>query len=324
MNQENINPDSMNPDKMNPTEVNSDLTNQPKIDSQITAFNRFKVTASAVTLESDPIAVEEPLQISLVHRRKTVVFSITMRTPGNDIPLIYGLLFSEGIIQRASDIQEIVCEKVDEITQNNLKLVILADEFEFDIEQVERRLTSYSSCGLCGKSTLQTLELKRHRDLNRANFQLNTQLVHSLKNMLAEQPLFSQTGGVHAAGFIEMKKVIESAQKGMESEPSNSVVSFYEDVGRHNALDKVIGQQLIEYDLLKPGLLLLSGRIGFELVQKAAMAGISTIVALGAPSSLAIKTAVQFEINLIGFAKDHSFNFYTPNKSMINQVDSEK
>ncbi len=273
------------------------FSNQQKV-------NRFRVTKECIQLEQDPVAVEEPLQISLSQQGKEEVFSLTMRTPGNDKELVYGILFSEGVINAANEVLEF---NQKENNQANLAIVEISPEVTLKLAQKGRRHASYSGCGLCGKTSLQALELVQARELRKIHCKLTNRLVKRLKEMLATQPLFSQTGGVHAAGFIREL----NGELGFES------ATFFEDVGRHNALDKLVGHELMCNDLKHSGILVLSGRIGFELVQKAIMAGFSVIVALGAPSNLAIHAANRFGVALVGFAKDSRFNMYTADKQLL-------
>lgn len=270
-------------------------------------INRFKVRPGLVEVEKDPIAVEEPLQIRLLQGDKNEVFSLTMRTPGDDRELATGLLFSEGIIQKALDIESLDISGVDDAKEHNLLNVTLSAQITLDLSQYQRHFASYSGCGLCGKTNLQALELKQSREFKSLAIKLDNHLIYKLKRLLAKQPLFSQTGGVHAAGLVYEI----DGQLDLDNSP------FFEDVGRHNALDKLIGHELIKNDLDQAGILVLSGRIGFELVQKAVMAGFSVVVALGAPSNLAIQAANQFDVTLIGFAKDASFNLYTMHREML-------
>ena len=272
-----------------------------------TNLDRFRVEATEIVLESDPIGIEEPLQINLVIGDVSTEFSVTMRTPGEDKALIYGLIFNEGIIRRADDVIQFNRLSSDDGEQDNLREVVLAPQISLDLPKITRRHTTYSGCGLCGKTSIQALELKQSRPMKPIPVTFSTSTVQRLRSLLSEQPLFSNTGGVHVAGFVpEIEGLLDFGG-----------AIFFEDVGRHNALDKLIGCQLIENDLQKNGCLLLSGRISFELVQKAVMAGYSTIVALGAPSSLAIKTANQFDVMLMGFAKNNRFNLYTSHKQYI-------
>ncbi|MBV1911384.1 MAG: formate dehydrogenase accessory sulfurtransferase FdhD [Kangiellaceae bacterium] len=274
-------------------------------------ISRYSVEPGKAELNEDSIAVEEPLQICLSQNEQNQVFSLTMRTPGDDKALVYGLLFSEGVIQHARDIESLsnVTSNDESIAEANITTVELANHVSFDLTGKERRHASYSGCGLCGKTSLKALALKANRARKPVKQLLDNQLIKALKELLAQQPLFSETGGVHAAGLI-----YQSAGK---LQLLNS--PFFEDVGRHNALDKLIGHELMTNDLQQAGILVLSGRIGFELVQKAVMAGFSTIVALGAPSHLAIQAANQFDIVLVGFAKDDRFNLYTSHADQLSQ-----
>lgn len=269
--------------------------------------NRYKVTAGSADLESDPIAAEEPLLIQISQKGQSRVFSLTMRTPGHDKELAYGLLFSEGVITSANDVVSLDYQTNSKNDPQNILEVRLKDDLTIDMSRFERHHASYSGCGLCGKTSLQALELKQSKAFKTVQNKLNVQLIQQFKQHLAQQPLFSLTGGVHAAGLIYE----HNGKLNIESSP------FFEDVGRHNALDKLIGQELLKNDLEQDGILVLSGRIGFELVQKAIMAGFSVIVALGAPSQLAIQAANQFDVALIGFAKDNRFNLYTSHRDLL-------
>lgn len=270
-------------------------------------INRFKISSSDIRLEQDLVAVEEPLQISLSQGEIQEIYSLTMRTPGFDKELAYGLLFSEGIIRSAGDILSTQLTELDGEIDANLLTAEISSEITLDLKDKRRRHASYSGCGLCGKTSLQALELKQSRAQNKLISKIDNDLVKSLKAVLAEQPLFSQTGGSHVAGLIYE----------ISGELNIEASVFFEDVGRHNALDKLIGCELIKNDLNQSGILVLSGRIGFELVQKSVMAGFSVIIAIGAPSNLAIQAANQFDIALIGFAKDHSFNLYTADEQLL-------
>jgi len=269
--------------------------------------NRYIVKRDHTSLRADTIAVEEPLQLSLSQSNYNEVFSLTMRTPGDDKELLYGLLFSEGIINNAQDIKGLLWSEVDDVIATNLVTAEIDDKVTLELSDNYRRHASYSGCGLCGKTSLKALTLRVRREQKPVEQPLDNQLVNTLKDLLSDQPLFSETGGVHAAGLIYEKQ----GELRLDESP------FFEDVGRHNALDKLIGHELIENDLQQAGILVLSGRIGFELVQKAIMAGFSTIIALGAPSHLAIQAANQFDIVLVGFAKEGRFNLYTSHAEKI-------
>jgi len=217
------------------------------------------------------------------------VFTITMRTPGDDIDLAIGLLFSEGQIQTSNDIASF------EFEQPNQLVLSYNPDCQPDLTAHQRQLVSHSSCGLCGKTSLQALELKQHHQPDTTANWLDAQKIGQLPDKLRQnQTLFEQTGGVHGAALFDNNYQL-LVQK--------------EDVGRHNAVDKIIGHQL-QAKNNQGCILLLSGRVSFELVQKAVMAGYAVLIAVGAPSSLAIDAAKRFDITLIGFTKANSFNVY--------------
>jgi FdhD protein len=253
-------------------------------------------------VKEDYIAVEEPLQISLsfydlaTQQYQNRILTLTMRTPGDDDALIYGFLLCEGIVKQKSDIER--CEyKINEQTLNsNAVSVVLSKTVQPNWKVIERQFTNHSSCGICGKTSLNALQLKSppRNEENTTRIDINN--IFKLPELLrAHQANFSQTGGLHAAGIFNNQQFDHIA----------------EDVGRHNAVDKVIGLRCINHNNnQKMAILVLSGRISFELVQKAIMANINIIVSIGAPSSLAISAAKQFDFTLIGFTKTDNFNVY--------------
>lgn len=254
----------------------------------------------------DNVITEQPLQVSLhwqndADSTESKVFAITMRTLGDESLLILGLLFSEGVISQHHDIEHINVEESDQENSNNIWHVKLVKGVKPNLTSIERFQATYSSCGLCGATSLKALALKvtdKPSALNQKN-SLKLDVIYVLgKTMRQNQQLFSCTGGVHGAALF--------TQYGQ-------LLALHEDIGRHNAVDKLIGQGLQES--LLPAkeqllLMLVSGRVSFEIVQKAVMAGISILVAVGAPSDLAIKAAQRFELTLIGFVKEDSFNVY--------------
>jgi len=272
-------------------------------------IRRTLVNQEGVQPQQDRVAVEQPLRIDLVHQKKEHSFTLTMRTPGHDNFLTYGILFSEKIISRATDLIDLVSLDDENGVNSNLIQAILGGSYNKDLSQQlennQRRLLSHSGCGICGKTSLKALELSRNRDIKPINTSIELKTIQAVRKLLAKQPLFSQTGGSHVAGIIYEQQMQGSYMLDFE----NSI--FFEDIGRHNALDKLIGYELVNNDLAKAGIIVLSGRVGFELVQKIVMTGFSTIIALGAPSSLAIEAANQFGICLIGFAQQQRFNLYT-------------
>lgn len=239
------------------------------------------------------LAVEEPLEIQLLTATGLVPVSLTMRTPGQDGELAQGFLFTEGIISHTSAIQQVFSPAENKI------VVVLAEGQTVAMNQLDRNFYTTSSCGVCGKASADALAATCPFVPSAQPFRTGNQpnLVLSLPDRLrAVQEVFNQTGGLHAAALFD---------------PSGNLLAHREDVGRHNALDKLIGHFFQKEELpLRGNILLLSGRISFELVQKAAMAGIESICAIGAPSSLALLTAQQFGIELIGFLRKDSYNVY--------------
>ncbi len=252
----------------------------------------------------DHVAVEEPLETKIAYFvndlmiEKTI--AVTMRTPGNDAELATGFLFTEGIIQNNRDIEYI--EK-NFWSPNEIKLK-LAQGFIPFLDQIERNFYTTSSCGVCGKASIDAIITKSVYNEITDSIRLDKKLILEIATKLNPiQGNFNSTGGIHAAALFNT---------------SGHIIKFMEDVGRHNALDKLIGWAISENMVpLTNHILLLSGRISFELVQKASMAGIRVILAFGAPSSLAIETADSFDITLIGFLKSSGFNLYTGQKRII-------
>jgi len=247
----------------------------------------------------DFVAVEEPLEIRLVSwfkgRRESRTVAITMRTPGHDAELSLGFLFTEGVVQRAEDVVAITPAG---LPPHNEILVELKQDVEVDWARLERHFYATSSCGVCGKTSLDALELKGLSAPAVNTPLITSELVQSLPAKLREhQEGFARTGGLHASAWFT---------------PSGEMPLVREDVGRHNALDKLIGAALQSgTPLLREGVLLVSGRASFELLQKSLAAGIPVVVAVGAPSSLAVELAERFQMTLIGFLRGEQFNVYT-------------
>jgi FdhD protein len=272
-----------------------------------------RVVPGSVTEDSpDVLAVEEPLEIRLGFPDKTHrAISITMRTPGNDGELAAGFLFTEGIVRTPDQIAQIHhCgtkhrnpRNSKNVTSNTIR-VHLAEGVEIDLKRLERHFYTTSSCGVCGKSSIEALDTgaKKLNDLARP--QIDSDLIHTLPDRLrASQDVFDQTGGLHASALFNTAGELDILR---------------EDVGRHNALDKVIGAKFLAGDLpLSDKILLVSGRLSFELVQKALMAGIPILIAVGAPSSLAVELADEFGMTLVGFVRDGSFNVYSCSKRIV-------
>ncbi|MBS1543672.1 MAG: formate dehydrogenase accessory sulfurtransferase FdhD [Bacteroidetes bacterium] len=245
-------------------------------------------------ITTDIVAVEEPLEIRLATEGETKKVSITMRTPGHDEELALGFLFTEGII---SDYQAVQQVDVDTPTGQFIEVGLRKGESP-RLNQIERNFYTTSSCGVCGKASLDAVRVhSKYRNTDNP-IKIRASVLSQLPaSALLRQGAFNQTGGLHASALFDS---------------AGSFALIREDVGRHNALDKVIGHSFAKGLLpLKDSLLLLSGRISFELVQKAVMAGIPVIAAIGAPSSLAISLAEEEGVTLIGFLREGRYNVYT-------------
>lgn len=244
-----------------------------------------RIDAGGESSDQDLVAVEEPLEIRVGGRN----VAITMRTPGQDEELAAGFLFSEGIVRARSDV-------VGMTEEGNTLDVSVAGEVRLD--RLERHSYISSSCGVCGKASIDAIELTVCPMLDRAAPVVSAETIHALPGKLrARQTVFDRTGGLHAAALFDV---------------SGELIDAREDVGRHNALDKLIGAAFLRDALpLKQHILLVSGRAGFELVQKAAMGGIGVLAAVGAPSSLAVEVALRFGMTLCGFVRDGRFNVYS-------------
>jgi FdhD protein len=217
-----------------------------------------------------------------------------MRTPGNDIELAAGFLFTEGIIKKATDILFVEQVRPD----NNKLLFALQDNVVPGIQKAERSFYTTSSCGVCGKSSIDAIKTVSFYKNEKQDCQLKAELFYELQdNLKSRQPVFGTTGGIHASALFDLE---------------GRFIMAREDVGRHNALDKVIGASLLNDELpLTDTILLLSGRASFELIQKASMAGIKVVAAVGAPSSLAVELAKESNITLLGFLRNKRFNVYS-------------
>lgn len=247
----------------------------------------------------DLLAVEEPLEIRLAYGDRIQNIAVTMRTPGNDADLASGFLFTEGIIAGAADIASVAPMYVacSEDRQNTI-LVTLKNGVVPNLGKADRNFYTTSSCGVCGKASIESIHTVRVFVPGGPVRAIDPSFILGLPVQLArEQEVFAGTGGLHAAALFDIDGALRLVR---------------EDVGRHNAVDKLIGAAMMEGRLpLAESVLLLSGRASFELVQKAAMAGIPMIAAVGAPSSLAVSLAAEFGITLIGFLRDNRFNIYT-------------
>ena len=258
----------------------------------------------------DFISIEEPLEISIRYKEHDKwiknSLSITMRTPGHDEDLVRGFLFNEQIIQGLNDIETIESfgEKVGQYNIQNKILVTLNNSENVNISKIKRDFLTNSSCGVCGKSSLDALEILKKEKTSKSNPKLSKEVLINSPSMLREnQSEFAKTGGIHASGLFSS---------------NGNLISLREDVGRHNALDKLIGNSLISKNL-QPNdqFITCSGRLNFELVQKVLMTNIGLMIGVGAPTSLAIDLANKFDMTLVGFVKEDSFNVYTNKQKVI-------
>jgi FdhD protein len=262
-----------------------------------------RVRSGQVTRHNDVLAVEEPLEIRLVHdaagERAEQSLSITMRTPGDDFELAAGFLVGEGIVREVHDIQQMqyCVDREKEAQAYNVVSVQLGAGVRFDAARLLRHFYTTSSCGVCGKASLEALEIQGSPALPPGAPVVSAEVLRGLDAKLrTAQTVFDKTGGLHAAALFDV---------------SGNLISLREDVGRHNAVDKLVGEQLMAGRLPLSGMLMMvSGRSSFEIMQKALMAGIPIVAAVGAPSSLAVDLARQFGMTLLGFVRGESFNIY--------------
>ena len=258
----------------------------------------------------DLISIEEPLEISLKYKEQdkwiNQTLLITMRTPGNDEDLVRGFLFNEQIVKSINDIESIETygNKVGQYKIQNKIIATLNNSENINISKIKRDFITNSSCGVCGKSSLDALEIIKQTKTNANEPKISKEVIIQSPKVLQEsQSEFSKTGGIHASGLFES---------------NGKLIALKEDVGRHNALDKLIGCVLRENQINpKNQFITCSGRLNFELVQKVLMTNIGIMIGVGAPTSLAIDLANKFDITLIGFVKRDSFNIYTNNKKVI-------
>lgn len=252
--------------------------------------------------ETDLLSVEEPLLIQLISGEENVVnikldLSVTMRTPGNDRELALGFLFTEGIIRGMDDVLQVVLEEG--------KVQVALRDFEsLDLKKIERHFYTTSSCGVCGKASIDAVRLACPIIVPAKSWSVTSDILLGLSDTLRKkQDGFEYSGGIHASGLFDLE---------------GNLLDISEDVGRHNALDKMIGRALQRGEVpMFNRILLLSGRASFELVQKASMAGLRMICAIGAPSSLAVELAEEYHITLVGFLKSNRFNVYTAPQRVV-------
>lgn len=259
------------------------------------------IEGSKRTTRSDRLATEEPMELRVGVRDgagwKLRSVAVTMRTPGNDFELAAGFAFTEGIVASREDIDSIAyCTDPDEPQNYNIVNVYLSGAPKFDIDKLSRHVYTSSSCGVCGKGSIDLVRaVCPTRPVGESG--LSSEVLSKLPGALSKgQALFSQTGGIHAAALFDS---------------TGELLFIREDVGRHNAMDKVVGALLMQGKLPASNTVaFVSGRSSFELVQKASMAGIPALVSVGAPSSLAVDLATEFGMTLIGFLRENRFNVY--------------
>lgn len=268
------------------------------------AVDISRVSGNQSQTESDDVAVEEPLEIQLssptAEGSAAKSISITMRTPGEDAELALGFLLTEGIIESADQVTSVAhCgDPAPDTGLQNIIRVTLRPDVDVDIGRLERHFYTTSSCGVCGKTSLEALHVTGQSSLAYCASTFARDVIVSLPNRVKNlQPVFTKTGGLHAAAVFD---------------PHGEIIVVKEDVGRHNATDKAIGA-LLQAGALPANTygLLVSGRASFELVQKSLVAGIPLLAAVGAPSSLAVQTAKEFDMTLVGFLSGENFNVYS-------------
>jgi FdhD protein len=268
------------------------------------AIDVSKVHGTRQISQSDSVAVEEPLEIQLCapssENSAAKSISITMRTPGNDEELSVGFLFTEGIVSSAAEVASVRhCGDADPDTGfRNVIRVELEPHVRVDLSRLERHFYTTSSCGVCGKASLTALRVSGQKPMTDVTTVFDRDgLIAAPDNLRVQQEIFSMTGGLHAAAAFS---------------PDGEITLVREDVGRHNAVDKVIGALLLSNRLpAREQGLLVSGRASFELMQKALVAGFPLLAAVGAPSSLAVSLAKEFDMTLVGFLRRGNFNIYS-------------
>ncbi len=265
-----------------------------------------RATTEGSEVTDDVLAVEEPLEIRLAYRGEYGVslsrgISITMRTPGDDEALAAGFLATEGILDAREDLEELTVGPSEDVSglglAPNVARISLRDGVDPDIDRLSRHVFTSSSCGVCGKATLEALAARGLARIEGDGFRVSSASLRSLPDKLLErQQTFAETGGLHATALVDT---------------GGHVTDLAEDVGRHNAMDKLLGRRYLASDWpLSNHLVLVSGRASFELVQKALVAGIPLMAAVGAPSSLAVELADSFGMTLVGFLSPKRFNVY--------------
>lgn len=262
----------------------------------------------------DQVVVEEPLEIRVTYfpeggaPTRTQSVAVTMRTPGHDFELAAGFLFGEGLIRGRGEIRKVTYCTGDAPQEYNQVEVRLVPGASFDPSRLERNFYATSSCGVCGKASLEAVEIQGCSPLALDGPSIPLAVLPSLPHRLREaQPVFARTGGLHAAALFR---------------PDGELVAVREDVGRHNAVDKLVGHRLLEGNGAEEGepmILVVSGRASFEVLQKALMARIPVVAAVGAPTSLAVELAREFRITLVGFVHREGANVYAGEERLVDR-----
>ncbi|QDT06688.1 formate dehydrogenase accessory protein [Rubripirellula lacrimiformis] len=269
---------------------------KPEASPGIREFTVRRFRGTTITAKPDDVAIEQPLEIRIIisvdGKLVDHSISITMRTPGDDSKLAVGFLVTEGIIR---DRDDVVATRV--CRSGSVVRVKLRPGLQIDLDRLQRHFYTTSSCGVCGKASIEAVSVQIQTPLHDGVPTIPADLIGQLPQRLRDsQSLFDRTGGLHASGLFDR---------------TGRLLAVEEDVGRHNALDKLIGGQwLDDISVVADSVLVLSGRISFELVQKALVVGIPVVIAVGAPSSLAIELAQRHDMTLVGFAKPDGFNVY--------------
>ena len=273
-------------------------------------YNVSKIKSSKEEVIKDSVSVEEPLEMRLKYKKdgklETQNISITMRTPGNDEDLIRGFLFNERIIENINEIDSVqhIGNPVGDYNLHNTIEATINKTDNLDIGKLKRNFVTNSSCGVCGKTSLDSIEVLKNDKLDLSFPKIKENIILKSPSLLMnEQSEFAKTGGIHASALID---------------ESGNVIATREDVGRHNALDKLLGHS-IQNGLLDPKVQFIacSGRLNFELVQKGLMANIGIMAGVGAPTSLAVDLAKRFDMTLLGFVKESGFNIYSNKERII-------
>ncbi len=271
--------------------------------STVAAITLNAVTDKSRKEKEDLLAVEEPLEIRLAYgeasTRTRKKFIVTMRTPGNDFELAAGFLLAEGVIDSPEDVLAMHhCRSGQSQESGNILMVELSPSLKVNLEDVQHRSLANSSCGVCGKSSIEAVFSNLRRLQTSASVETSAEVIDALpKTLRSAQTVFGYTGGLHAAALFSA---------------AGKLLELREDIGRHNALDKLLGAILYKNsDSFQKSILFLSGRAGFEMVQKAAAANIPVVASVSAPSSLAVELAKKAGITLIGFVRSGRFNIYS-------------